>query len=149
MDRVFSSKTEISSYLLLLFALTATVWAMWNKTGLVYAPCLVLVALIVERIIHTRYVVTADGHLVVEKGRLAKNKKLSLRNINRIDQVCRFSIGCWAYGKYLIIVMDNGEQVPVRPKNESDFVTLITKRRREMDLEGNAADNTDNEPEID
>ena len=149
MDRVFSSKTEISSYLLLLFALTATIWAMWNKTGLVYAPCLVLVALIVERIIHTRYVVTADGHLVVEKGRLSKNKTLSLQNINRIDQVSRFSIGSMVFGQYLIIVMDNGEQVPVRPKNENDFVTLITKRRREMDLEESASDNTDYEPEID
>ena len=147
MDRVFSSKTEISSYLLLVFSLTATVYAMWNKTGLIYAPCLVLTALIVERIIHSRYVVTADGQLVIEKGRLSKTKTIPLRDINRIDQVCRFHIAGRAFGQYIIIVMGSGEQVPLQPKNESDFVQYISKRRRKMDLEENATADTMNEQE--
>lgn len=133
MDRVFQSKVDFSSYLLLAFALTATVWAMWNKTGLIYAPCIVLVALIVERIIHTQYVVTADGHLVIQRGRLSKDKTLSIQSIARIDQVARFHIGRKSFGQYLIVVMSGGEQVAIRPKYESAFVEHITKRRNQMD----------------
>ncbi len=133
MDRVFQSKADFSSYLLLAFALTATIWAMWNKTGLIYAPCIVLVALIVERIIHTQYVVTADGHLVIQRGRLSKDKTLSIQSIARIDQVSRFHIGRKSFGQYLIVVMSSGEQVAIQPKNESAFVEHITKRRHQMD----------------
>ena len=131
MDRVFQSKTDLSSYLLLAFALTATVWAMWNKTGLIYAPCIVLVALIVERIIHTQYVISESGKLIIQRGRLARDKSIDLQSIERIDQVCRFRIGGKSYGQYLIIVLSGGQQVAVRPKNETGFVESITKCRRQ------------------
>ncbi len=141
MDRVFHSKTDLSSYLLLAFALTATVWAMWNKTGLIYAPCIVLVALIVERIIHTQYLVTANGMLVIQRGRLAHDKSIELQSIERIDQVCRFRIGGKSYGQYLIIVLSDGRQVAVRPKNETGFVECITKYRRQADQKSASTDN--------
>lgn len=133
MDRVFQSKTDFGSYLLLAFALTATVWSMWNKTGLIFGPCIVLVALIVERIIHTQYVITESGKLIIQRGRLAKEKSIVLQSIARIDQVCRFRIGGKPFGQYLIIVLGSGEQVAVRPKNETAFVEFITKRRRQID----------------
>ena len=122
MNRVFQSKTDFGSYLLLAFALTATVWSMWNKTGLIYGPCIVLV-------------ITESGKLIIQRGRLAKEKSIVLQSIARIDQVCRFHIGGKPFGQYLIIVLGSGEQVAVRPKNETAFVEFITKRRRQIDHE--------------
>ena len=145
MNRVFQSKTDFGSYLLLAFALTATVWSMWNKTGLIYGPCIVLVALIVERIIHTQYVVTANGMLVIQRGRLAREKTISLLSIERIDQVCRLRIGSKSYGQYLILVLNGGQQVAVRPKNETGVVECITKYRRQTAQEPSNDDFTDSE----
>ena len=145
MNRVFQSKTDFGSYLLLAFALTATVWSMWNKTGLIYGPCIVLVALIVERIIHTQYVITESGKLIIQRGRLAKEKSIVLQSIARIDQVCRFHIGGKPFGQYLIIVLGSGEQVAVRPKNETAFVECITKRRRPIDKETADPGSTDSD----
>lgn len=132
MHRVFQSKVELSTYLLLAFALTATVWGMWTKTALVFAPCLILVALLVERIIHSQYVVSHDK-LVIQHGKLSRDKTINLASINRIDQVNRFRTSSKVFGQYLVLVLSNGEQIALRPKNESDFVEFITKCRRRID----------------
>ncbi|MDO4161347.1 MAG: hypothetical protein Q4D41_12925, partial [Prevotellaceae bacterium] len=72
MNRTFHYRISWINYLTILIVASATVFFLWNRSAVNVAIGFVLMMVavkMVERIIHTEYVFTDDGMLVIDKGR--------------------------------------------------------------------------------
>ena len=100
-----------------------------NYAGAVVGTVLMLaVVLMVERIIHTAYVFTDDGLLVVSKGRFLR--PVSIR-VGDIIEVKRMRMSVLPQG-YVLIRYGAGHELSVQPANEDAFINEI-RRRQEPD----------------
>ncbi len=79
--------------------------------------------------IHSTYTVTSDNRLVIHKGRLNKDIVIYIDEIDRIDRINRLRIGGKPLQTSIVVVMRNGKEIFINPKNEEDFIKCIVKRR--------------------
>jgi len=124
MHRTFQSHISYRHYALLAVLLLAVVCFYWMPlprpaTGLLLGALLTLMVVAVSRAVSTCYVVRSDGILEIHKGRLSPTLHLNIADIRRIDKMRQ--------GGTLIIVMKDGTEHAVSPKNESDFIRCIEK----------------------
>lgn len=136
MNRQFHAKIPLRHYTLLAALLSVALYFTWHTellerqwTGIVLGVVLVLMVVLVEKIINTHYTVTTDAQLLIHEGRFAKDKTVDILSIDRIDRINRLRL----FGKplitYLIIVMTDGKEHCIMPKNEKDFIKCIAQRR--------------------
>lgn len=130
MTRTFQEKTSVGTVILLVVLLAVTVYFMWIVNGILIALSLVLMLLVVERIIHSQYVVDHDS-LMVYHGRFSQNKVIPIDSIQRIERINRIRIGNRTLQSYLLIVYGDEKSVAVNPKNEDEFIQTIMKIRYE------------------
>lgn len=84
---------------------------------------------VIERVIHTTYTLTADGLLVVYRGRFSKKTILPLAEIIRMEQVRTW----WRPAHYILIEYSLRREVSVKPDNEEAFIAEILKRQKRME----------------
>ena len=136
MNRQFQSKISIGHYVLLAALLSVAIYFVWQTTtltrpvsGVLLAVDLLLMVVIIERMIHTTYTVTADKRLIIHKGRFAREVIIPLHDIQRIDRINRLRIGGKPFQTSLVVVLTDKTEHHITPINEEDFITCITKRR--------------------
>lgn len=122
--------------MLLAALLSVAVYFIWHTdsftrqfVGALLAADLLVMVIIVERMIHTHYTVTADRFLVIHRGRFAKEVSIALDNIERIDRINRMRFFGKPLRTSLVIVLSNKKEYYINPKNEEDFIKWIAKRR--------------------
>lgn len=122
--------------MLLAALLSVAIYFIWQTAtmprqgvGIFLAFDLLIMIIVVERMIHTHYIVTADKHLIIHKGRFAKDVSISLDEIDRIDRINRWRIGGKARQTSLTVVTKDQKEYHITPQNEEDFIKCITKRR--------------------
>ena len=98
-------------------------------SGILLAIDLLLMVLIVERMIHTTYTITADKTLVIHRGKLSRTKVIPLDDISRIDRVNRLRIGGKPLQTFLVIVLKSGAEHYITPRNEEDFIQCVIKNK--------------------
>lgn len=86
MNRIFHARIHFAMYMLVILLTMCVGWAFWNKALLTGTAALLLLVITVERIIHTVYVLTADGRLVIDRGRFARRRTLWLADIKRVEK---------------------------------------------------------------
>lgn len=128
MFRTFHAKTPVSIWLLLAILVMVTGYAAWRKEAVLLALALVLITLLIERIIHTEYVVQ-DGKLHIRKGRFTKTQTIDIGQIRTIDQASGMRIGGKALTTFLIISLQEGQDVMIMPKDQTGFIDQIYKQR--------------------
>lgn len=136
MNRQFQAKIQFGNYVLLAALLSVAICLIWQTTaiakqfsGLLIALDLFLMVLIVERMIHSTYTVTSDNLLVIHRGRLSKDIVISIDEIDRIDRINRMRIGGKPLQTFIVVVLRDGKEFYINPKNEEDFIRCIAKRR--------------------
>lgn len=136
MNRQFQAKIQFGNYVLLAALLSVAICLIWQTTtiakqfsGLLIALDLFLMVLIVERMIHSTYTVTSDNMLVIHRGRLSKDIVISIDEIDRIDRINRMRIGGKPLQTFIVVVLRDGKEFYINPKNEEDFIRCIAKRR--------------------
>ena len=87
MNRVFHARILPGHYLALGVFAYLLIHAFWVHSALLALLCMVVLVLVVERIVHTQYTVTADGKLQVDRGRFSKLKEIAPADILRVDAV--------------------------------------------------------------
>lgn len=130
MDRVFHARITFGQYLFLAVPTILAVHGLWEKNwivGLVFAWLLVWC---IERLIHTSYVLAADGFLVVSRGRFSRVKRIPLDDILLVERVKAPLIGRLAVNHYVLVHYKGGRVLSLQPANEEEFVRVLEKRRK-------------------
>lgn len=143
MNRQFQAKISIGSYVLLAALLSVAVYFMWQTSelvrtmsGIVLAIALLMMVVVIERMIHTTYTITADKRLVIHKGRFCKDMVIPLDAIDRIDRINRLRIAGKPLRTSLVIVTKDQTEHHINPTNEEDFIVCITRRKRDKQQDG-------------
>lgn len=79
MNRVFHARITWYHLLFLVLVSVCTVFLVWHKQALGALLFSLVLLVLIECVIHTTYTVTAEGLLVIAKGRFYKKKNHSYR----------------------------------------------------------------------
>lgn len=132
MNRQFHAKIQIQSWILLAAFLFLTVYAAWVRHPIFMAMGFLLMVILVERMIHTLYIVT-DTSLRIHTSRFVADREVPLADIRRIDEVSTMRLFGKSLHRFLMVVYADAEgqerQVAVMPARPAEFVDYIQKRR--------------------
>lgn len=111
----------------------------WLHDILVAVIFALLVIMEIEMLIHTRYVITADGVLKIESGRFISGVSVELERIvsvRRVRSMTFFEPALSFERCELCFRRRNGSlaKISISPKNREDFVNWIRKRNSAIEL---------------
>ncbi len=134
MNRTFQAKSGFYAWLLVALTAIVAFLSLWYKNPFVAIIALVLLGIIVERIIHTVYILTEDGFLVIYKGRFAKEQRIAIKEISSVEGCRSFNIGRYHMLEYLLIHYgNNNETVSLMPLLPDEFLKYLEKKRRTIE----------------
>lgn len=128
MNRIFHVKIAGGTYLFLILLTAVTVFAFWcmkAMIGWVVASGLIIT---VERIIHSTYTLTADGKLVVYRGRFYKGKSIPLTDITDVELKRSPGFGGMLPSKYVLIHYEKKNLLSLVPVKPEEFIRALVKR---------------------
>ena len=73
MDRVFHARITAGQYLFLLLPTVLVIYGFLTRNWFISLLCMVMLVLVIEELIHTTYTLTADGQLLIGRGRTGRN----------------------------------------------------------------------------
>jgi len=89
----------------------------------------ILLVLGIEKLIHTTYTLTSDGHLVLYYGRFMKGKTISLQEITEVERVCQMRL--FGVGLMRCVLVHHGNKTEaLMPVKEKEFIDEINKKRK-------------------
>ena len=128
MNRVFHARITWYHLLFLVLVSVCTVYLVWHKQALGALLFSLVLLVLIECVIHTTYTVTAEGLLVIAKGRFYKKRTIPIGEILSIERkrsmtvfncsVTHFVLIRWGYDKYVALI----------PVKEKGFIQLIRER---------------------
>lgn len=128
MHRTFHSRMTIGTLCGIILLAVATLTCFLNRStiGIICGLVLLVAAVAAtEKALHTEYRITGEGTLTVYKGRFAKTRQLSLKQIQQIEKI-HTSFGL---SHFLLLRLDNGKNIILQPDNEDAFISQIQKFR--------------------
>lgn len=131
MNRVFHARILPAYVLALLLFTYLLIHAFWVRSALLSLLCMVVLVLVVERIIHTQYTVTADGRLVVDRGRFRRRLEIAVADIMLVEQVKSPLLGRLLVSHCVLVHCKGGKAVTLLPVKEEEFVQVLRKRVQE------------------
>lgn len=128
MNHVFHARITWYHLLFLVLVSVCTVYLVWHKQALGALLFSLVLLVLIECVIHTTYTVTAEGLLVIAKGRFYKKRTIPIGEILSIERkrsmtvfncsVTHFVLIRWGYDKYVALI----------PVKEKEFIQLIRER---------------------
>ena len=128
MNRVFHARITWYHLLFLVLVSVCTVYLVWHKQALGALLFSLVLLVLIECVIHTTYTVTAEGLLVIAKGRFYKKRTIPIGEILSVERkrsmtvfncsVTHFVLIRWGYDKYVALI----------PVKEKEFIQLIRER---------------------
>lgn len=100
----------------------------WQRTGVTALLGMVLFALtamVVERLVHTEYEFTEDGHLMVRRGRWTAVKSIPLTDITGVKE----EGAMFGFVKYVLVSYGANHHVALQPANADAFIEEMAKRQ--------------------
>ena len=132
MNRTFHSKTDWRYWLLMgisAFLLFDFFWFHYTLLTIVMAVCVIFE---IEMLIHTCYIVAADGTLRVESGRFVPNRTIDLRSIVSMERVKSYSVApALSVERVEIRYREEKEirRIQVSPVQTEEFMAWIRKQK--------------------
>lgn len=137
MNRVFRSKVGGTFWVVLLVLTACMFQFFWEKEVIPAVMIALLVLFCIEMIIHTRYAVTSDGLLIIDRGRF-----FSALSIPVSDIVSLKKSKSWESSPALSldrIQIDyrgkhHKERVYISPQRKEEFVALLVKMNDQIEV---------------
>jgi Protein of unknown function (DUF1200). len=136
MNRIFHARIAWYQYFLLAVLTVNAVGALWCKYILPAALFMLMLIVIIEQIIHTAYILTADGNLEISRGRFIRRKLVPVSGITAVRKCCSMKFGNFSVTDYILIEYGEGKFASVMPVKEREFVELLEKKMSEKRLSG-------------
>ena len=130
MNRIFHARVPWYTLFLLILLTFITVWAYWERVGLVAAITLLLMIAIIERAIHTTYTITTENTLIIKRGRFAQQITIPISEINRIERLRSAKLVSFYLKSYLLISYGNQKSISLIPTKEEELVECIRKHHK-------------------
>ena len=127
MLHTFHAKVPATTWIFLAALFFLAGYSAWFKQPVILLVALLLLVVIIERVIHTEFVI-GNGKLLIRKGRFSKEKTILIADITSIEQVQGMRIGGKALFSYLVINCKEGRPIAVIPKDETGFSQQIYKQ---------------------
>lgn len=129
MIRTFHSRPTFSSLLPPFLSAAVALWLLWQPTAgrtVMGVAMIVLTIFTVERIVHTQYVLTDDGRLIVSHGRFSGRRTIALTDITSVERFERRLL----QPEYVLIKYGTARYVVLCPENSTAFVAELKKRQK-------------------
>ncbi|MCR4765080.1 MAG: PH domain-containing protein, partial [Bacteroidaceae bacterium] len=124
MNRIFQARITLGQYLFLLLVSAMTVWALWDKHILIALVMAIVLMISIEKLIHTTFTITAEGHLVLYYGRFMAQKTIPLSEVTGVERAC--SIKVFGFGLMRCVLIHHGNKTEaLMPVKEDEFIALI------------------------
>lgn len=131
MTRTFHAKLDKKTLLFCLLPSTImAVYFFWIKWPLPAFVFMVFMVIIVERLIHTVYVVTDDGRLIISKGRFSRSVVINLSDIKSVEPVKTSAIFPFRRNDVVGITLKDGAIRLVSPFPADEFCHFVMKQFR-------------------
>jgi len=127
--RTYHARVQVGNWVLIGILTALTIYLIWEGNGLLIAGAILLLLVIIERSVHSEYVVDGEN-LTVERGKLSKRLVIPMDSIRRIEKIRKIRIGREALISYLVIVYGDERSVAVMPKDEEGFVRHIMEIKK-------------------
>lgn len=125
-NRTFQHRVTIAGIIVPIIMAIMAMYFLWHRTAIhliIGFGLIVLVVLMLERLLHTCYIVTAD-QLIIDRGRLDQKQTIPLQDIKRITKIKRKWLA-----SYILIEYGGRNETSVQPQNEDSFIQEIQKRQ--------------------
>ncbi len=132
MNRIFHARIVPGQYLFLLLMAALAFWALWEKNILLAAACMLWLVFLIERLIHTTYTLTADGTLLIDRGRFSHRRGRPLSDIAGVERASSMQVAGRALVRYVLVRYKDGKYDALQPVKEEEFIRLLTKRMEEV-----------------
>jgi hypothetical protein len=120
MTRIFHHRFTLGARCGVLLLALLSIYFVWIKSILIGIVLVLLDVLIIERVLHSEYIID-DRYLVIYRGRFARKVKIDLRTV-RSCQPLRAVMGCV---HYLLLEYGDGRQQSLQPEDEASFIHCL------------------------
>lgn len=131
MNRSFHYRASWLNYTCIIVVAVAAMYSLWHRSvvnAIVGFLLMGVVVLMIERIIHTVYVLTADGRLVISRGRFSREMSVPVNEIIRMGVIRPKLLGV----RYILIEYGAGHETTVQPVNEEAFMREVRDRQERV-----------------
>ena len=140
MNRTFQSKVGwwfwivigITSFLLFYF--------FWEHYTALTIFTAIVVIFLIEMLIHTQYIFTADNRLKIETGRFVRKVDLEVDRITDVRKVRSLTVMAPALSFYRLELSYQGHKhtgtVQISPRNEEEFIRYLLKKNPAISVDG-------------
>lgn len=131
MNRSFHYRASWLNYTCIIVVAVAAMYSLWHRSvvnAIVGFLLMGVVVLMIERIIHTVYVLTADGRLIICRGRFSREMSVPVNEIIRMSVIRPKLLGV----RYILIEYGAGHETTVQPVNEEAFMREVRDRQERV-----------------
>lgn len=131
MNRSFHYRASWLNYTCIIVVAVAAMYSLWHRSvvnAIVGFLLMGVVVLMIERIIHTVYVLTADGRLIINCGRFSREMSVPVNEIIRMSVIRPKLLGV----RYILIEYGAGHETTVQPVNEEAFMREVRDRQERV-----------------
>lgn len=131
MNRSFHYRASWLNYTCIFIVAGAAMFSLWHRSAVNAVVGFLLigvVVLMIERIIHTVYVLTSDGRLIISRGRFSREMSVPVNEIIRMSVVRPGMLGV----RYILIEYGAGHETTVQPVNEEAFMREVRERQERV-----------------
>lgn len=126
MNRIFHVRITWYQYFNLILLGLVAFFFLWEKIIIIAALFMLLIVFCIERFIHTTYTITKDGNLVIYKGRFAKSRTISIKDIISVQKKHSMKFGSFSFTNYILIEYAPEKYLAVLPVKEKEFMELLS-----------------------
>lgn len=143
MTRTFHARMNKKTlFACLLPAAVAGTWFFWEKMPLPALCCLSLAACAMERLLHTCYVFTPDGFLIVRRGRLSKARRYPLSDIDEAERARPSALAFFGSRDAVMLTFGDGSVKFVTPFPAEEFCRYFRRRKEAFVRERGGGDSS-------
>lgn len=131
MNRSFHYRASWLNYTCIIVVAVAAMYSLWHRSvvnAIVGFMLMGVVVLMIERIIHTVYVLTSDGRLIISRGRFSREMSVPVNEIIRMSVIRPKLLGV----RYILIEYGAGHETTVQPVNEEAFMREVRDRQERV-----------------
>lgn len=129
MARSFHHRVTIGAVCGIFLFLLLAIYAFWIKNVVLGLLMTFILIVLTERTLHSEYVISG-GKLIVCKGKLSRNKVISIGQINS----CRPMTSVFGLVRYLLVTYGSANtMISLQPVNETSFIAVLKKEKEAYD----------------
>lgn len=128
MNRIFHARILPGQYLMLALVAVLAVFCLWDKRPVLAAVWMLWLVLLIERLIHTTYTVTAGGTLQISHGRFSRLRERPLAEVVSVRRASSLQVAGRALVRYVLVTYKDGKYDALCPVKEDEFIRLLLSK---------------------